>query len=162
MIWYLRELHTAKDRKTFRINVDFDHVYKIAWSPDSKAVLGFKALESAIEVYRVDRKDGSFVNYSKSITFPRAHECDDIVSLKIATNGKFIMTASNRTDLTLWDVRGNILEQLNTFTMTNYAAKISPCSRFVGVSGKIKKNLNQFIFYSFSQKVLHQMLSCGR
>jgi WD40 repeat protein len=136
LIWYLRELITARDRKTFRINVDFDHVYKIAWSPDSKALLGFKALENAIEVYRVDRKDGSFVSYVKSITFPRAHECDDIVSLEIAPNGKFIMTASNRTDLILWDVRGNILEQLNTFTMTNYAAKISQCSRFVGVSGE--------------------------
>jgi WD40 repeat protein len=133
----LRELSTARDRKTFRINVDFDHIYKIAWSPDSKALLGFKALENAIEVYRVDRKDGSFVSCAKSITFPRAHEYDDIVSLEIAANGKFIITASNKTDLILWDVRGNVLEQLNTFTMTNYAAKISPCSRFVGVSGEI-------------------------
>lgn len=114
----------------------YDHVYKITWSPDSKALLGFKAVENVVEVYRVDKKDGAFVNYSKSITFPRFHENDDVVSLNIASSGNFIMTASNTTDLVIWDVRGNVLEQLNTFIMSNYSAKISPCSRFVGVSGE--------------------------
>jgi mRNA-capping enzyme len=139
LIWYLKDLANAKDRKTFRINVEYDHVYKVTWSPDSKALLGFKAMENTIEVYRVDKKDGAFVNYAKSITFPRVHEHDDVVGLSIACNGHFIMTASNKTDLVLWDVRGNVLEQLNTFTMSNYSAKISPCGRLVGVSGGCKK-----------------------
>lgn len=135
LVWYLKDLSNAKDRKTFRINVEYDHVYRIAWSPDSKALLGFKAHENTIEVYRADKKDGVFVNYAKSLTFSRVHEHDDVVGLSIACNGHFIMTASNKTDLFLWDVRGNVLEQLNTFTMSNYAAKISPCGKFVGVSG---------------------------
>jgi WD40 repeat protein len=128
-------LANAKERKTFRINVEYDHVYKLAWSPDSKAILGFKATDNAIEVYRVDRKDQLFTSYGKSITFPRAHENEDVISLSMACNGRFIMSASNKTDLLVWDTRGNILEQLNTFTMSNYCAKISPCGRFVGVSG---------------------------
>lgn len=94
-------------------------------------------MDNSIEVYRLERKDGSFTSYGKSITFPRAHENDDVISLDIACNGRFIMSASNKTELILWDVRGNILEQLNTFTMSNYCAKISPCGRFVGVSGKL-------------------------
>lgn len=137
LIWYLKDLSTTKDRKTFRINVEFDHVYKVTWSPDTKALVGFKAMGNAIEVYRVDRKEGVFFNYAKGITFSRYHENDDVVNMDIASNGKFIMTASNKTDLVLWDVRGNVLEHLNTFTMTNYSARISPCGRYVGVSGKV-------------------------
>jgi mRNA-capping enzyme len=115
--------------------VEYDHVYKLTWSPDSKAILGFKAMENCIEVYRVDKKDGLFTNYAKSVTFPRAHENDDIISLDISCNGKFILSASNKTELILWDVRGNILSRMDTFTMTNYAAKISPCGRFIAISG---------------------------
>jgi WD40 repeat protein len=131
----LKDLSSAKDRKTFRVNVEYDHVYKLVWSPDSKALLGFKAMENAIEAYRVEKKDGMFSSYAKSITFPPAHENDDIVSLDISFNGKFIVSASNRTELILWDHRGNILDKLDTFLMTNYAAKISPCGRFLAVSG---------------------------
>lgn len=117
------------------MNVEYDHVYKMIWSPDSKAILGFKAMENAIEAYRVEKKDGMFISYAKSITFPRAHENDDIISLDISCNGKFIMSASNRTEIVLWDLRGNILERLDTFLMTNYAAKISPCGRYLAASG---------------------------
>ena len=126
LIWYLKDLSSAKDRKTFRVNVEYDHVYKLIWSPDSKALLGFKAMENAIEAYRVEKKDGMFSSYARSITFPPAHENDDIVSLDISFNGKFIASASNRTEIILWDHRGNILDKLDTFLMSNYAAKISP------------------------------------
>ena len=135
MIWYLKDLSNAKDRKTFRINVEYDHVYKLMWSPDSKAILGFKAMENVIEAYRVEKKDGVFMSYAKSITFQRAHENDDIISLDISCNGKFILSANNKTELILWDVRGNILDRLDTFLMSNYAAKISPCARFIAASG---------------------------
>ncbi|CAO1376362.1 unnamed protein product [Diamesa serratosioi] len=134
LIWYLKELSNAKDRKTFRINVEFDHAYKLVWSPDSKAILVFKAMENTIEVYRVEKKDGIFVNSSKALTFPKAHE-NEVVSFGIANNGRFIISCTNQTDLILWDVRGNILEQLDTFLMSTYAVKISPCSRFIAACG---------------------------
>lgn len=92
-------------------------------------------MENAIEAYRLDKKDGLFASYAKSITFPQAHENDDIISLSIACNGKFLMSASNRTEIILWDVRGNILERLDSFLMNNYAAKVSPCGRFIAASG---------------------------
>lgn len=130
LIWYLKELSNAKDRKTFRINVEFDHAYKLVWSPDSKAILVFKAMENTIEVYRVEKKDGVFVSSSKAFTFPKAHD-NDVVSFGISNSGKFIISCTNRTDLILWDTRGNILEQLDTFLMSTYAVKISPCSRFI-------------------------------
>lgn len=135
LVWYLKDLSNAKDRKTFRVNVEYDHVFKLCWSPDSKAILGFTAMEETIEAYRLEKKDGIFTSYAKSVTFPRAHESDDIISLEISCNGKFIMSATNKTEIILWDVRGNILERLDSFLMTNYSVKISPCGRFIAASG---------------------------
>lgn len=135
LIWTLKDLANAKDRKTFRVNVEFDHMYKTVWSPDSKAVLGFKAMENAIEAYRIDKRDGVFASYAKSITFPRAHDNDDALSLDMACNGRFLMSASNRTEIIVWDARGSILDQFDSFLMTNYAVKISPCGRYIAASG---------------------------
>lgn len=131
----MKELEHPKDRKTFRVNVEYDHVYKLVWSPDSTALLGFKAMENTIEVYRVEKREGLLTTYSKSITFPRAHENDDIINLDISSGGRFIMSASNRTDIILWDTRGNILDKIDTFLISNYSAKCSPCGRFVAASG---------------------------
>ena len=131
----MKDLSNAKDRKTFRVNVEYDHVYKLTWSPDCKALIGFKAMEEVIEAYRLEKKDGLFTSYAKSISFPRAHENDDIINLDISCNGRFILTASNRTDIILWDARGNILERLDSFLVANYSVKISPCGRYVAASG---------------------------
>lgn len=130
----MKELSNAKDRKSFRVNVEYDHFEKLVWSPDSKAILGLKSYEKVIEAYRVEKRDGLFTSYAKTITFPRATENDDI-SLDISPNGRFVMTATNRTEIIIWDVRGNILERLDTFLMSNYAVKISTCGRFVAASG---------------------------
>ncbi|CRK97573.1 CLUMA_CG010959, isoform A [Clunio marinus] len=135
LIWYLKDLSNAKDRKTFRVNVDYDHFYKLVWSPDSKAILGIKSTGNAIEAYRLEKKDGAFTTFAKALTFPPSNENDDMISLDIACNGKFIMTATNTTDIVLWDIRGNVLDHLDTCLMTNYCAKISPCGRFIAVSG---------------------------
>jgi WD40 repeat protein len=129
-------LENPKDRKTFRVNVEYDHVYKIVWSPDSTALLGFKAMENAIEVYRIEKREGLLTTYSKSITFPRIQENEDeIINLDISSGGRFIMSANNKTEITIWDVRGNILDKIDTFLITNYSAKISPCGRFIAASG---------------------------
>lgn len=135
LIWYLKDLANAKDRKTFRVNIEYDHMYKTVWSPDSKAVLGFKSMENAIEAYRLDKRDGLFTAYAKSITFPRAHDNDDVVSLDMACNGRFLMSASNRTEIIVWDSRGSILDRFDSFLMTNYAVKISPCGRYIAATG---------------------------
>lgn len=135
MIWYLKELATSKDRKTFRVNVEYDHVYKIVWSPDSTAVLGFRAMENSIEVYRIEKRDGVLITYSKCNTFMKAHENDDIISLDISSGGRFIMSANNTTQIMIMDTKGNILDRIDTFLINNYAAKISPCGRYIAASG---------------------------
>jgi len=56
--------------------------------------------------------------------------------MDIAPTGRFIMTCSEGNDLVLWDVKGRVIQQLDTLCIETYKARISPCGRFVAVSGK--------------------------
>lgn len=76
--------------------------------------------------------------YQTVILF-QAHETD-VIGMGIASSGKFIMTCSNKTDMVIWDLKGEKLAKLDTFLMTTTCAKISPCGRFVVASGKNKFN----------------------
>lgn len=64
------------------------------------------------------------------------HE-DDIIGLGIACNGKFIMSCSNKTDLIVWDLKGQQLARIDTYLMSTFTAKISPCGKFIAASGKL-------------------------
>ncbi|EAT37035.1 AAEL010937-PA [Aedes aegypti] len=133
-LWSTKEFASPKDRRSFRINVEYDHAMRVRWSPDGRALVVYKYSEGCIEVYKVDKADNWFQNPTKGSTFPRAH-IDDIVGFGIAPDGKYLMTCSNKTDLTVWDVRGNVLEKIDTFLMSTYNAKISPCGKFIAACG---------------------------
>lgn len=60
---------------------------------------------------------------------------DDIIGLGIASTGKYIMTCTNKTDLVIWDLRGQRLAHVDTYLMSTTCAKISPCGRFIAASG---------------------------
>ncbi|XP_065078484.1 transducin beta-like protein 2 [Ochlerotatus camptorhynchus] len=133
-LWSTKEFASTKDRRSFRINVDYDHAVRVRWSPDGRALVVYKYSEGCIEVYKVDKVDNWFQIQTKGSTFPRAH-MEDIVGFGIAPDGKYLMTCSNKTDLTVWDVRGNVLEKIDTFLMSTYNAKISPCGKFIAACG---------------------------
>ncbi|XP_057659112.1 transducin beta-like protein 2 isoform X3 [Diorhabda carinulata] len=123
-----------KDRKSLRVNIEFDHATSVKWSPDSKAFIISKFNENTVEVYKVDKKKDGWLTASKAFTFPKHHETD-VISMDIAPNGKFIMSCSNKTDLVVWDLKGQKLAVLDTYLMNNTRAKISPCGKFIVVSG---------------------------
>ncbi|KAF2895535.1 hypothetical protein ILUMI_10640 [Ignelater luminosus] len=134
LLWDTKDL-TQKDHKSLRINIEFDHPTFVKWSPDSKAFIIHKYNANAIEVYKVEKKkDGWLGSATKALTFPKVHE-EDAVGLGIACNGKFIMTCSNKTDLVVWDLRGQQLARVDTYLMSTACAKISPCGRFIVASG---------------------------
>jgi WD40 repeat protein len=117
------------------VNIEFDHPTFVKWSPDSKAFIVHKFNENAIEVYKVEKKKDGWLGHStKALTFPKAHETD-VVGMGIASNGKYIISCSNKTDLVVWDLKGQILAQVDTYLMSTTCAKISPCGRFVVASG---------------------------
>ncbi|KAL5277583.1 TBL2 family protein [Megaselia abdita] len=134
LVWPTSQLQESKDRKYFRFNSEYDFGTKISWSPDSKALAINKSLENVVEVYKLERKDSWFSSASKALTFPHVTHAD-ILGFGIACTGRYIMTCSNKTDLFIWNLKGNILEKIDTCLMNNYSAKLSPCGRFIAVCG---------------------------
>ncbi|XP_060521662.1 transducin beta-like protein 2 isoform X2 [Cylas formicarius] len=123
-----------RDRKSLRVNVEFDFATHVKWSPDCKAFIIHRFNENALEVYKVEKKKDGFLTATKAHTFPKVHETD-VVGMGIASNGKFMMTCSNKTDVVVWDLKGEILAKFDSYLMNNICAKISPCGRFIVASG---------------------------
>ena len=71
LIWDVKNL-TQKDRKSLRVNVDFDHPTNVKWSPDSRAFIISRYHENTIEVYKLDKKTDSWIGHaSKAFMFPK-------------------------------------------------------------------------------------------
>lgn len=134
LIWQTSQLLESKDRKYYRFNCEYDFGTHISWSPDSKAIAINKSLENVVEVYKLDKKDSWFSGASKAITFPHVTDAD-ILCLGIACTGRYIMTCSNKTELFIWNLKGDVLAKIDTCLMSNYSAKLSPCGRFIAVCG---------------------------
>ncbi|KAF4524257.1 hypothetical protein B566_EDAN008805 [Ephemera danica] len=134
-IWNTKDF-TQKDHKSLRINVEYDHAKFIKWSPDSKAFIIHKGVENVVEVYKLSKKtDGSgFSGATKAITFPK-HYVEEVVGMGIACSGRFIMTCNDRTQLVLWDLKGQQLGNIDTYLMNTICARVSPCGRFFAASG---------------------------
>ena len=125
ILWPTKHFHN-KDHKLVRGNVAFDHGAHLKWSPDGKALIVHKEVSRQIEVYKVIRKEGSTDAYTlqSAVEFPTLHQADDdIVALDIDSKGRFMMTcSSNKNDLVLFDLKGSLLERLDTFLMTTHYA----------------------------------------
>ncbi|XP_011307623.1 transducin beta-like protein 2 isoform X2 [Fopius arisanus] len=133
-IWCTKDL-TAKEKKSLRVNIDYDLATNVRVSPDGKAFIIHKSLGNNIEVYGLKKKtNGFFVSARSVVDFTKKHD-EDIVGMDIACNGRFIMTCSKKNDLIIWDLKGEIIATVDTYLGSTYAAKISPCGRFVAASG---------------------------
>lgn len=81
LLWYPKEF-TSKDRKSLRINIEFDHATLIRWSPDGKAFIIHKAVANVIEVYKIAKKsDGHLSSATKVLEFPRVLYLFDMLLL---------------------------------------------------------------------------------
>jgi len=129
---------TSKDHKLTRGNVAYDHGAHLKWSPDGKAVILHKEVSRQIEVYKLTKKEGTDAYLVQpAFEFPTLHPAeDDIISLDMDSNGKYMMTcSSHKNDLALFDLKGSLLARLDTVQMTTYYASISPCGKFVAACG---------------------------
>lgn len=69
-LWEAKDL-SNKDRKSLRINVEFDYATHVKWSPDCKAFIIHKFNENCLEVYKVEKKKDGWLTASKAVTFPK-------------------------------------------------------------------------------------------
>jgi len=138
LVWPTK-LFSSKNHNPIRGNVTYDEADRIKWSPDSKAFLLHKAAADELEVYKVSRKEdgsGGYTIGAGSLSFPVKHsQCSELVSIDMASSGKFIMSCSSTTDLVLYDLRGAVLHKIDSCLMQTYCARISPDGRFVAASG---------------------------
>ncbi|KAJ8943294.1 hypothetical protein NQ318_017312 [Aromia moschata] len=132
-IWDTKDL-TQRDHKSLRVNIEFDYATLVKWSPDSKAFIINKFNENVLEVYKVEKKKDGWLHAAKAFTFPKEHETD-IIGMGIASNGRYLMTCSNKTDMVIWSLKGQILAHVDTYLMNTTCAKLSPCGRFVVAAG---------------------------
>ncbi|XP_022916891.1 transducin beta-like protein 2 isoform X5 [Onthophagus taurus] len=130
ILWDIKDIN-QKDRKSLRVNIEFDYPTFVKWSPDNKAFLITKYNENTVEVYKLEKKkDGWLSQPSKAATFDKNHN-EDIIAMDIAQNGKFIMTCSKKNQLIVWNLKGQIMGQVDTYLMYTNQAKITPCSKFI-------------------------------
>ncbi|XP_075761109.1 transducin beta-like protein 2 isoform X2 [Pelodiscus sinensis] len=80
------------------------------------------------------KEDGNFTFTAAPEDFPKKHKAP-IINIGIAETGKFIMTASSDTTILIWDLKGEVLANINTNQMNNAFAAVSPCGRFVASCG---------------------------
>jgi len=134
LVWHSKDF-SAKEHKCLRCNVEFDHGVFVRWSPDSKAFVVQKAVQNITEVYKMGKKaDGSMGDFSVAVTFPEAHKTD-CVGMGISSNGKFVASCSDKTDLIIWNLKGDILDKIDTVHNLTYCCQVSPCGKFVATSG---------------------------
>jgi len=134
LVWHTKDF-AAKEHKCLRCNVEFDHGVFISWSPDSKAFVVQKAVANNTEVYKMGKKpDGSLGDFSVAVSFPAEHKTDT-VGMGISPSGRFLASCSDKTDLIVWSLRGEILDKIDTVHNLTYCCQVSPCGRFVATSG---------------------------
>ncbi|CAL4117741.1 unnamed protein product [Meganyctiphanes norvegica] len=135
LFWSTKEFG-QKSQQSVRGNIEFDHATKVCWSPDSKAFIIQAATANCIQVYKLTKNStGGLGTPSLALTFPQHSAEADVIALGFAVSGRFIMTLNSRSQLVIWDLRGNILEEMDVRHGDTYHAQLSTCGRFIITSG---------------------------
>ncbi|XP_061558176.1 transducin beta-like protein 2 [Phycodurus eques] len=133
-IWSTKDF-LDREHKCQRANVELDHATLVRFSPDSRMFITWLAHGDTIRVFKMSKKGDATMSFkSAAKDFPVKHK-GSIINIGIADTGRFIMSASNDTNINIWDLKGEILASINTNQMTNSYVAVSPCGRFVASCG---------------------------
>jgi len=134
-LWSTKEFQLPQT-KHIRCNVEFDHAFKVRFSPDSKSFITGLGITNTIRAYKITKKEDSTISIVQAAVqdFPQVHKAD-LINIGISCNAKFIMTSSRDTTIHIWDLKGDILGTIDTKMMTNSYAAVSSCGRFFGACG---------------------------
>ncbi|XP_032071851.1 transducin beta-like protein 2 [Thamnophis elegans] len=133
-IWSTKDI-LEREHRCMRVNVELDHATLVRFFPDSRAFIVWLAYGDTLRVFKMIKKeDGTFTYIAIPEEFPKQHKAP-IINIGVADTGKYIMSASSDTTILIWDMKGEILDSINTNQMNNTFATVSPCGRFVGSCG---------------------------
>lgn len=134
-LWSVKEFGSGN--KCVRVNVELDHGKLVRFSPDSRALIVGLAQANTVRVFKLSKHDGAFACTPLEKDFPGDIK-QDLLSIGIGTTsegGSYVMTSYKDTSMTVYDLKGEILNNINTnFGQNNYAV-VSPCGRFIAASG---------------------------
>jgi len=134
---YLIENFTTPNHKYYRTNIVEGVPNCCAVSNDGKNLLVCAQNSPFVYAFNVSDKkgkDGKSIHEVKRFNFPKGHKNGDIASIDISKNSKFILTCSSEdTAINLWDLKGNLLQNLITNQIRNHYARISPDSSSIVV-----------------------------
>ncbi|XP_063812227.1 transducin beta-like protein 2 isoform X1 [Pseudophryne corroboree] len=132
-IWSTKDF-LEREHRCMRANMEYDHATHVRFSPDGRAFIVCLANGEAIRVFKMTKKEDTFIFSPAHDDFPKKHKAT-IINIGIAETGKFIMTASSDTSILIWDLKGEVLASINTNQVKNAYAAVSPCGRFVASCG---------------------------
>uniref|UniRef100_A0A915L9H3 Transducin beta-like protein 2 n=1 Tax=Romanomermis culicivorax TaxID=13658 RepID=A0A915L9H3_ROMCU len=137
IVWHTNEFE-SKDHKAVRGSFDYDNAHKICFAPDSISLIACMEHDYEVAVHKLAKKDSSTLKIVEidGVKFPYGdlHK-NEVISMGVSVNGKYLMTASSDTTVVIRDLKGNVLKVLDSKLGNNYCTKISHCGRFVGCSG---------------------------
>eukprot|EP01116_Phalansterium_solitarium_P006066 TRINITY_DN18382_c0_g1_i1.p1 TRINITY_DN18382_c0_g1~~TRINITY_DN18382_c0_g1_i1.p1 ORF type:complete len:424 (-),score=81.58 TRINITY_DN18382_c0_g1_i1:7-1233(-) len=133
-IWHHNTL-AEKSPTSIRINVPLDHVSAMEFSNDSHHLICGLASTCDILAYKIStalKKDEGKM-FKEVHRFPTNHK-SPMRSVNISTNSKVILTCSEETEATLWDIKGAELVTINTSQVRNNMAALSPDCTLLGIA----------------------------
>ncbi|XP_077870534.1 transducin beta-like protein 2, partial [Saccoglossus kowalevskii] len=89
-----------------RGNVEFDNPTRVKFSPDSRAFMTSLSNANTLRIFKLGKKEDGSGNtvIPNPEDFPKRNE-RDIINIGIASNGKYMMTASADTTILIWDLK---------------------------------------------------------
>nr|CAB3266855.1 transducin beta-like protein 2 [Phallusia mammillata] len=136
-LWSVKDF--GHGNKCVRVNVEYDHAKLVQFSPDSRAFIAGLAIENTVRVFKLGKKDDGVTTTCVPIEgdFPKYTQAD-LMSIGVgssASGGSFVMTAYRDTTIHVRNLKGDILNTINSNLGNNNFASVSPCGRFFAACG---------------------------
>lgn len=103
-----------------------------------RAILALHANANRLGVYKLVKVDGGgkskYRLIAAEVEYPKRH-LQDVISVGISETGRWLMSASIDTQICLWDLKGNLLHEIDTKIGSQHQAVVDPTGRFFAVCG---------------------------
>lgn len=135
-LWSVKDFGSGN--KCVRVNVELDHAKCVQFSPDSRAFVVGLARGNTVRIFRLGKKDDgttTCVPLENDFKEDFKQELLNIGVGATSSGGSFVMTAYKDTTIIVRDIKGEVLNTINTNLGTNNYACVSPCGRYVAACG---------------------------
>jgi len=125
------EAITSDDHRHFRVKIERDYPTQCCFTPDgSHLVVANRDSKQLHAIKLFKKKNDQGRSYEIKLVYPGKHKAD-INSIQVSNNSQFVLTCYDDTTFILWNLKAEVLAEINTKQMKNTMAAISPDCKFV-------------------------------